>query len=869
MNLCWWIALVVFSFSLNLFAQETESQSTATAEEAVQEEAPAAAPKSSGRVEKIEVTGSHIKRIDVEGPSPVLTLDKDYLDRTGYNNVGDVLRDTTVASFGGGREASLSGGASTGASTTSLRGFGSDRILVLMDGKRLPTLGGSSTVDLALIPMAAVERIEILKDGASAIYGSDALGGVINIITKKNYDGATVELGYMTPESPGGSRTDVKASYGKTFAKGDVLGVFQYRSNEATQSRDYAFARPTPNWFSPSGSPGTWVDSGGPNAGSAADPCPAGQNNGGVCTFDYSPYAQITPSIDQFSTLLAGNYNINEELKVFARGIYTNRNVKSQLAPAPDAFRDDTSTGGINTAISQGTATGWGLAPASDLSLVRYRLVEEAGPRISEVISNSYALQSGVNGYFYNSWEWEFSGTYGASATDNEGVSGYANKEILFNLANQSPTEFNPFAAPGSKSDISSAKYKPLDTILSSMSTVNLKASGEIADLPAGPLALAVGVSNAWQDYEQTSDAVSAAGKQWGGSVTSVGSGRRDFQSAYTEFSLPPFTGMELQLAGRFDNYSDFGSTVNPKVGFRYQPVQALLFRGSWGTGFRAPSLEDLYQAQTVAYPFGVDPQTGFEGQFETLTGGNRNLREEKTASINLGFVYQIMRDLSFVFDYWEATQDNVVSSGGTRDIFAAEQQFGVGYLQGLGLDIIRNATTGEVERMIAPNVNLASKAVKGLDFKLAYTVKLFGDFNLNAGVDYSLLLELLEEPFPGLGIENRVGFSGIPYWRNNVSLGVGNRTYDVSVMVRTIGEQNASALSADPGSAGKTRDHTEFDLRMQYVAPWNGSFALLVKNVLNTDRPLAVEYLSSGFLNTDIYDPFGRAIGLTYTQEF
>ena len=674
------------------FAQEetSENKTTADTQAEAAAETSAEAP-TNNKVEKIEVTGSHIKRIDVEGPSPVLTLDREYLTRTGYNNVGDVLRDTTVASFGGGRETALSGGANTGASTTSLRGFGADRILVLLDGKRLPTLGGSSQVDLSLIPMAAVEKIEILKDGASAIYGSDALGGVINIKTKKGYDGASVELGYAYPEAPGGARTDVKASYGKTFSKGEVLGVLQYRGNEATFSRDYDYAVPTPTWYSQSSSPGTWVDpTNGAQAGSPADPCPADRiNAGGFCTFDYSPYSQITPEIQQYSALLAGKYEVNESMSVYTRAIYTHRAVTSQLAPPPDAFRNDLATGGLDTEISAATATAWGLPGVTgDPTLVRYRLVEEAGPRISEVNSDSYAVQAGVNGYFSDSWEWEFSATHGASTTTNEGVSGYANKQLLFAAAEANPADFNPFAAPGSKSDISFAKYNPKDTIFSGMSTMNLVATGELLDMGAGPLALAVGVSNAWQSFEQTADPITNSGAQWGGGASATGIGRRNFQSAYMEFSVPPFTGMEVQLAGRFDNYSDFGSTINPKVGFRYQPFKMLSFRGSWGTGFRAPSLEDLYQAQTVAYPFGVDPQTGQSAQFETLTGGNLDLREEKTSSTNIGLVFQALQNLSFVVDYWAATQDNVVSTGGTRDIFAAEQQFGIGYLQGLGLDI-------------------------------------------------------------------------------------------------------------------------------------------------------------------------------------
>ena len=165
--------------------------------------------------------------------------------------------------------------------------------------------------------------------------------------------------------------------------------------------------------------------------------------------------------------------------------------------------------------------------------------------------------------------------------------------------------------------------------------------------------------------------------------------------------------------------------------------------------------------------------------------------------------------------------------------------------------------------------MNLASKEVKGLDFKIGYQIPVFGSYRLRAGVEHSLILELLEEPFPGLGIENRVGFAGNPYWRNNVSVGLGNQTYDFSLVGRTIGEQNKSALSADPGADGKTRDHTELDVRIQYTAPWNGTFAFMVKNAFNSDRPYLSEYLSNGFLNTSLYDPFGRAVSLTYRHDF
>jgi iron complex outermembrane recepter protein len=862
------VILTLMGFSLSAYTQEDVQDGSSNSTEEVSTEVQA--PKSSGRVEKLEVTGSHIKRIDVEGPSPVLTLDRDYLDQTGFNNVGDVLRETTVASFGGARENALTGGAGTGASTTSLRGFGAERILVLLDGKRLPTIGGSSSVDLALIPMAAVERIEILKDGASATYGSDALGGVINVITKKDYDGATIELGYAMPDSPGGNRTDIKASYGKTFNKGSILGVLQYRANQETWSRDYDYAIPTPDWYSQFGSPGTWLDpNNGFQAGSAADPCPPEMINGdGVCTFDYSPYSQITPSIEQYSALVTGDYQLNSDTKFFATGVFTHRDVRNQLAPAPDRFRDASGVGGIDTTIDQGTATNWGLPATGDLSQVFYRLVEEGGPRRSQVTSDSFNVNTGVKGYAGDTWDWEASATYGASRTSNLGVGGYANKQILYDMA--VANEFNPFLAPGAKSDISQALYQPLDTIRSTMATTNLKASGELFELPAGPLALAVGVMNAYQTFEQTTDEITGAGAQWGGGVSAVGEGQRNFQSAYTEFSVPVLTDLELQLAGRYDNYSDFGSTVNPKVGFRYKPVNQVMFRGSWGTGYRAPSLTDLYRGQIVSFPFGLDPVTGQSAQFEQVTGGNRNLREETVESINLGIVLQPIESLSLTADYWRADQDNVVSVASTRQLFMAEEKFGNSYLNQFGINIERDAgNNNRIVRIDNPSVNLASTQVSGLDLGLKFQLPIFRDFRFRLTVDHSILFEYRNEPFPGLGIENQIGFAGVPYWRNNAGIGLGNRVYDFSVLARTIGETNASALAQVPGTGGKTRDHTELDLRVQYSAPWNGTISFLVRNVLDTDRPQYLEYLSSGFLDTEVYDPFGRTFSLNYRQDF
>ena len=561
------LILVFFLFPLFGWTQEeasSDKNTTAESKAQVTEEDSSDAAQASpgGKVEKIQVTGSHIKRIDVEGPSPVLTLDREYLNNTGYNSVGDVLRDTTVASLGGLRESALSGGAATGASTTSLRGFGSGDILVLLDGQRLPNIGGGTSVDLNLIPMSAIDRIEILKDGASAIYGSDALGGVINFITKKNFDGASIMVQHSVPEEAGGKKTDVVGTYGYNGNKLSFLSVLQYKKNEHIWVRDRDFAGPQLADYSSFGNPGSWSDDDGAtfNAGGTNDPCPAGRDVGGICRFDYGPYMQIIPDSEQFSGLLNGTYDLNENLKINARAVYVHREVKGQLAPPPDRFFDNTNIpGGTDTRIPQNTFNSvWNAGTATGPVTVFYRLVDEAGPRKSEVKTDTYSVDLGTTGYFADSWEWKVSTNYGFSQTGNKGYSGYAVRSELLALANAG--NFNPFAAPGNKDDISSAFYQPLEEVQSSIGGIMASASGELLNMPAGPLSLAVGAMSNWQTYEEGADAITAAQDQWGGGTASTGRGNRDFQSAYVEFSIPPFKGMEIQAAGRFDNFSDFGS---------------------------------------------------------------------------------------------------------------------------------------------------------------------------------------------------------------------------------------------------------------------------------------------------------------------
>jgi len=225
----------IFAFVMGLvFSFSGHAQTVSIPAEEIKKEE--VQKKEEASVERVQVTGSHIKRLDVEGASPLQTITRKDMEKTGYNSVSDVLRDTTANSFGSTREASGSNAA--GVAHVNLRGLGSSNTLVLLNGQRLPSDAVTGAVDLNLIPMAAVERIEVLKDGASATYGSDALGGVVNIITRKDFTGSEISLAQTTPEASGGKRQEISLVNGINKGRFNMVNVVQYRDNDLIYSRD-------------------------------------------------------------------------------------------------------------------------------------------------------------------------------------------------------------------------------------------------------------------------------------------------------------------------------------------------------------------------------------------------------------------------------------------------------------------------------------------------------------------------------------------------------------------------------------------------------------------------------------------------------
>ncbi|MDC0980366.1 TonB-dependent receptor [Bdellovibrionales bacterium] len=817
-------------------------------------------PKNSKReseepVEKLKVTGSHIKRIDIEGPSPILVIDRDDLDRTGYNSVSDVLRDTTVNSFGSARE--RSGSNAAGVAHVNLRGMGSAHTLVLLNGKRLPVDAVTGAVDLNLIPMAAVERIEILKDGASAIYGSDALGGVVNIITRRDYDGTEVSMKQTKTALEGGEKLDISLVNGFRFGKLNMVNVIHHRSNDPIFSRDRPWSNSGVSTISnfaaareihPDGTQGDWV----------VDPnCPEGERkstpSGDLCTFKYSSHSTSLPELKQTSIMSEATIDLNESTQVKLRGAYIQKDSSWIYAPAPDIF---TMAAGIGTRPP-------GVDPGREM-LVRYRL-EELGNRVSEIKTDSHNLLLGVTKEVGESWEIEFSGGYNRVHKKDEGVSGYALKSTLNSLI--ASGQYDPFGPRGSRGDISSAAYVPVEKTISEITSIDLVASGEIGELSAGPMALAVGTSANHQKYVDEFDDASVNDEVFG-SAGSSGGGERDVYSLFSELSVPMTTKLEIQLAARVDEYSDFGNTFNPKLAFKYQAFSKLLIRASAGSGFKAPNMTDLYAASSLGYPTFIDAvackaerEAGGEtdsclpAQYEVTSSGNKGLEEERSINFNMGMVLQTSKDHSLGLDFWLTKLDNVVGLDLEK---AMEAEASGADLSQFGM-IVQRDSKGYIDSIKAPLQNLSQREVFGIDFTEELKHKRY-----RVRIEHSYLVYYKEEGFPGTGFKNTLNENGRPGWRNNITLGVSpTDNQDLSFSIKTIASHEKSVKEM-----GNLRQYTDVDLQYKSDFGKSGVLTVGIKNLLGSTPPLDNSNPNKQ-LDSSLYSQLGRLAYMGYKANF
>ena len=768
-----------------------------------------------GEVEKLEVIGSHIKRTS-KGPSPVLVIDRDQIEMSGYNSVGDVLRDLPVASFGGQRESSLED--NTSVTKISLRGMESDDILILINGRRMSPIGGGNSVDLNILPISSIERIEILKDGASSLYGSDAIGGVINVVTKRNYVGGQVNIqGSLVQREDGnslsgiasfmdfwnwdddnddnawagkGDKLSIDASYGGNKNDINYLIGGQVRFNAPLYLRDRKFGQPSIDHMSTSGSPGSWNDDG---ATWKADPnCPKERIKGGQCKFDYSPYMQFMPQIIQGSIFAQVDKEIGEST-VMATAMYSLTRSFSILAPPPDWLVTPTQTEELNTdkdlRVPLEVAQRWGLSASGPIEL-KYRLVNEKGSGPRHTVSNVhyYQVQTSINTPVLDTMEFDGHLNISGSHYLNTGTAGWADRKMLMELAKKTPSAFNPFLPDDKKSDVTEAIYEPFTKTHANLLSIEPQLSGEMMNANDHTMSFAVGGLGAWQRYNQTSDEITQGNRQWGGGSRAEGEGSRWYSALYGELSLLSFEKVELQLAARTDYYSDFGFTeqeipftnelmpLSPRVALSFQPTDEVKLRASWSMGFKAPTLESIHLKTLTTYPFGLDtvrcekPDPKIPGcavgQFRTVLTGNKDLNPELSESFNAGIVLEPVKDVFFSIDYFRTSQQDIIveassSSAGDKllgDVLAYEKKYGAEKLTEINASVSRDSN-GQLKGIEISPSNQASYKAHGVDLEMGFSIPVENAWSLGVKVDHSHLLYVERQAFKKSDVETPVPY--------------------------------------------------------------------------------------------------------------
>jgi iron complex outermembrane receptor protein len=850
-------------------------------------QAPADEPK---KIEKVEIVGSHIKRIEGEAALPVQILSREDIERSGAQTTEEVL-EMVSANFNGFKDAlSVGNGVRAGFSGASLRGLGSSNTLVLLNGRRLANYAFSfreTGVDLHAIPLAAVERVEVLTDGASAIYGSDAIGGVINFVTRSDYRGGEATLYYGDSQAGGGAVTRATGALGGGSLASDgwnAFAVIDVAKSDNLPSRDRPFAatsyRPDIglNGLSTNVFPANISLGRGRYVNPVAPNCPAiSVSIGNYCLFDYPKLADALPESERASVLGSGMWRISGEVDAFAEMSWMRNRTTIQIAPSPTGPFTSQGAPFILPAGSPYYPQGLGLS--GDLSL-RYRTVP-LGPRTNETESEQFYMVAGVKGRWLD-WDTNAAFIYSRSTATDSYAKGYVRESGLQELL--ASGLLNPFgpSAPEGDAALAAIEVRGATARKATGTTrgVDARFSGDAAELPAGALAVAWGVEARRESLSD--ETLPIAGDVIGGSYTQPKQGSRNAGAIYVELNVPIVRSLEAQLALRYDRYSDFGGTTNPKIALRWQPATQVLLRGSWGTGFRAPSLPELYTAPgryLTGAPDITDiqrcPVTGSETDcgdngFDSVDGGNRSLKPETSTQSNLGIVFEPGYGFSASVDWWRINQQDAIGSLDPAAILADPIAYGRFIVRG-PVDPNFPGLPGPITQVIATNQNLGELRTSGIDVVASWQLPATAYGRFGAQMNGTYMLDWRQQQggseFVSYIGTNVNGFS-VPRWRSYLALNWGWQAWSA-----TLGQYYQRGYTDErPDGEGKQRQVSPYNVWNLNLS-WKQDALTLTggaKNLFDQDPPTTNQSGSSQSGYDPRYaDPRGRFFYASATWRF
>lgn len=906
-------------------------------------------------LDRVSVTGTRIKKVEMEGQTPIQTISREQIDRSGLNSIADVLQQITASGSALNTKFNSSGnfgfppdggGVGAGAATVDLRHLGSKRVLVLVDGIRWVNESSASgvggVVDLNTIPLAIVDRIEVLEDGASSIYGSDAIGGVVNIITRRDYEGLGLTLNYGEYEEGDGEKGSMDLSFG---GKGENYSFFlgasyndqkQVASNTREQS---SFPKPgTGLAFGSSGTPGGRYIFTDPNTAASFNLTP----NAGVSSPVYNPAETGCTRTDdyhcfttadrfnfaQFNLLLTPSrrkslfgqaiFDLSDNTRFYFRSLYNSRLSVNQAAPEPIFLGPAAGTGNpyadaiVISATNPYNPFGFDLNSATNLTLIGRRPIE-GGPRVFEQDVETFYTAAGFEGSFEvgnRVLYWDVNAMHSTNEANQTNYGSYNIRRINQALGPVAVCNADPQCVPldifgfGTITPAMLAYIQPVvrDFSENKISSYSANLTGDIADLPAGPLAFAAG----WEYREYKGayrpDALTVAG-EYNGVPSGPTSGKYDVSEFYTEVNIPLLADrpvaqrLDVTIAGRYSDYSTSGDVTTAKAGFRWEVNDQFLMRGSWAEGFRAPTIGELFGSLSrfdadlsdpcsapVAAQYAANCATlvppGYvqvNPQISVLTGGSSTLTPEESESHSFGFVWSpaFAAESGWAerFDIGVTWYQHEVESAIQAPDAQTRLNLCVATLSPQFCSGITRAASGDITNF--PNFlkNIGVIETSGFDVDVGWTLPEtdFGTFRVtwrNTFVnDYDAVdVDGVRQP-QGVGIE--VNDSGIPEWTSNLGVVWSRGQWDAGWNLRFIdsltescGAASTFAVCSNPTAGTNSLSSTSYhDLQLGYNADlWGGArFSLGVNNVFDQDPPICLSCSLNGYDASNYDIPGGR----------
>jgi len=833
------------------------------------------------KVEKIEVTGTNIKRIEGESALPVTVITKEDIDKTGATTAMELLQlISSNNSLGNVSLGNVIGSTTFSAQTASLRGLGGGRTLVLINGKRVDGFAGEiqgvQGVNLAVIPFAAIERVEVLKDGASAVYGSDAIGGVINFIIRQNYQGAEANVYYGMPtRSGGGTQERVSGAVGFGDLAKNKYNVFMslsYDKQKNLEQRDRDFSntsfRPgiglvgiSSNTF-----PGR-ITTGGIGVPGTPNNCAPSTYLADLGGCYYDPSAakgvQMIPDDKLWNFFGSARVQFGAGWQGYLTGLYSRDETNYRIQPVPISnLFNYGPNGDIPETITLRPSSPFyphALAQAAGVDgqnlNIRYR-AHENGLRDTTDTNDNGQIVVGIKGALVN-WDLDGSYFYSEGKTKQSLNGGFPLLTPLLPLLNSGTVNLFAPNTPAVAAQLQATNY--MGEVFNGKSKnygIQGKASGEILALPAGPLAIAVGGEVRKEQLGQTPAAVLGTGDLagYGGNILDVNASR-NIRAAYVELSVPILKNLEANVAARNDHYSDFGSTTNPKVSLRWEPTKSVLLRGSYGKGFLAPSLYQLFTPQISGVsPAGTtDPvrcpvthDTGFDcdTQFGFIFGGNPQLKPEKAEQATFGIVFEPTSGVSFGADYFKIRLNNAITNGiPYTTILGDLNTYGNLVTRGPADPAFPNLP-GRIVSIQQTYINLGALHIEGVDLEahIKGSAQSWGKLRFDVSGTYYMRNDAqnTDGTYSGF-ISNQFGsaVSGVvPRWKHYATL-----TWDSGPWSATLGSLFQSSyvdVSTDENDNQRTvSSMTLWDLQGSYKGFKNLTLTLGVKNLFDTNPPL------------------------------